>query len=601
MLDIRVNGVNIFNPIDGKIDEIIEYFVKFYGEEHRKRITDRINDTTFIFTSRKINEYSSTTESVKNYYEDKIKYINHLLFSSIQNYKPKYEPNFKSIEDVFEVKKALDYDVFDYKTYDKITDMVEMFGLEDSRFPLEDYAHTTIDSWLNNDFNRNNINNCLNKIIDNYEKKYKKIILDNQAEKDLALKKLQKYDDLMQIVERKLEAKLYDIAKDYLLKNIPILQFADKKVMQNCVDTLITLAQYGKEHFVNNNDFARYEVVMITNFFKAVGFDLGDEISAYQNNEKALEFVFNQDLYNTILEEYKSNAILSCKANPYLQDALNTISTLNIKGGNIYHASLLFNFMYNNACAGATMINYVEKNTNKFKHICIFPDAVKISDIYLIHELNHVIESDLLYYDDKKHISKTGFEVLETEYINEDFSLDEISASTNEIKRVRRNTEIINEVINDYFAIQVAQNMKNDQKILTFGKTSKSAYSVCHGAFKNFIESNKDKLIEMRFSKEQNIFEKFVGKENLDKLSRICEILVEYEQNYSDYMWDVKCEISGNTNIPIKDVFTRYKEYINKDDIIWSRETKQILNLFEKLDYILENIDNKQNCKYITK
>ena len=49
MVECIVDGINIFNPIDGKIDRIIEEFVKFYGEKHRERIRKRILNTTFCF------------------------------------------------------------------------------------------------------------------------------------------------------------------------------------------------------------------------------------------------------------------------------------------------------------------------------------------------------------------------------------------------------------------------------------------------------------------------------------------------------------------------------------------------------------------------
>ena len=144
---------------------------------------------------------------------------------------------------MYEVKKALDYDVFDYKTYDKITDMVETFNLEDPLYPLEDYAHTTIDAWLDNTYNRDRVYACLNKIIDKYEMHYKNLIFDLQDEKTAALKKLKSYDNLIEKVEEKLDARLYNIAEKYLLKRTPSLRLADKNTFQDCVNTLITLSK----------------------------------------------------------------------------------------------------------------------------------------------------------------------------------------------------------------------------------------------------------------------------------------------------------------------------------------------------------------------
>lgn len=598
MLDVRVNGVNIFNPLEGKIDEIIEYFVKFYGEQYRERITDRIKNTTFIFTSRKISPYHTATNSVTTYYQDKLNYINHLLFSSIENYTPKFESKFKTPKDAYAVRYALDNNVFDYTVYDKITDMIETFNLEDPSYPLEDYAHTTIDAWLNNCINRDRIDLCLNKIIDNYEMYYKHLILDFQEEQKSAIKKLKAYDNLIEKVEEKLDARLYNIAEKYLLKRTPSLRLADKNTFQDCVNTLITLAQTGKEYFVENNDFANYEIKIMTRFFKAIGFDLGDDIFIYQNNEQVLDYVFNKDLYDNILNAYQTNAIMACKANPYFNDVLKTIESLNVKGGNIYLGSLALNFVFNNACTGAAMWHYVDNVTNDLKFVCIFPDAARISDNYIIHELNHVIESSLLNCDDEKLLFKTGFEVFETKFLNQDFSLDDLNASPTEEQRARRSTEIVSEIINDYFAVQITQSLKNDKIVYCLGKPGRSAYSACHGLFKNFIEKYKNKLIEFRFSKDPNGFENFVGKENLDKMSRICEMLVVLEQNYDNFMWGVKSEISRKTNIPINHVLECYKQFIYSEKT-WSPETQKVINAFKEIDLILDNIEKTNNKKTI--
>ena len=48
MLECIVEGTNIFNPIEGKLDKVIEYFVKFYGEKYRQRIEERLKSTTFF-------------------------------------------------------------------------------------------------------------------------------------------------------------------------------------------------------------------------------------------------------------------------------------------------------------------------------------------------------------------------------------------------------------------------------------------------------------------------------------------------------------------------------------------------------------------------
>ena len=44
-----LNGINLNNPFENKLDKIIEYFVEFYGEKYRQRITDRLRNAIFVF------------------------------------------------------------------------------------------------------------------------------------------------------------------------------------------------------------------------------------------------------------------------------------------------------------------------------------------------------------------------------------------------------------------------------------------------------------------------------------------------------------------------------------------------------------------------
>ena len=55
----------IFNPLKAREQDFIDVFVEFYGEEHRKRITDSILSTKFFFVS------SDPYNEVMEYIEDK--------------------------------------------------------------------------------------------------------------------------------------------------------------------------------------------------------------------------------------------------------------------------------------------------------------------------------------------------------------------------------------------------------------------------------------------------------------------------------------------------------------------------------------------------
>ena len=52
MLKHGLEGVNLNNPIEDKLPQIIEYFVKFYGEKYRERIKERLNDAVILFIDK---------------------------------------------------------------------------------------------------------------------------------------------------------------------------------------------------------------------------------------------------------------------------------------------------------------------------------------------------------------------------------------------------------------------------------------------------------------------------------------------------------------------------------------------------------------------
>ena len=57
-----LEGIDLYNPIKGKLTQIIDYFVEFYGEEYRKKITERLYNTDYIFADRVTTESRNPLE-----------------------------------------------------------------------------------------------------------------------------------------------------------------------------------------------------------------------------------------------------------------------------------------------------------------------------------------------------------------------------------------------------------------------------------------------------------------------------------------------------------------------------------------------------------
>ena len=62
---------NVLNPLEGKIDTLIDVFVKYYGEDKRDIITQKINNTTFVFAPKLSGEVR-LEDRLNNFFDDLI-------------------------------------------------------------------------------------------------------------------------------------------------------------------------------------------------------------------------------------------------------------------------------------------------------------------------------------------------------------------------------------------------------------------------------------------------------------------------------------------------------------------------------------------------
>ena len=58
MAIINVLGTNILDPIDNKMQDIIDTFVEYYGEKYRDRFTQKLNDAFYIFAAQTHSDFS---------------------------------------------------------------------------------------------------------------------------------------------------------------------------------------------------------------------------------------------------------------------------------------------------------------------------------------------------------------------------------------------------------------------------------------------------------------------------------------------------------------------------------------------------------------
>ena len=514
MIDCIVDGVNIFNPIEGVLDKIIEYFVKFYGEKHRERINDRVLRTTFLFLGE-IDKGSktSTLADLKNYYSKKVKEICNEYYKEIsaQNYALTEKFNIKNIENILSTLNLLKL-----KVYDKLTD--EQI---DNLFMFLDIIGVI--KYVENE---KSVNTLLNIFKDN--RQYKLLY--------------EKCYECYQIWNSKYSTEYYKTLDEFI-KNHKILSNLEgnaKKTnnfYKNDIDNLFIELIYNatgisKENIKNDKNFDFYTEVIIdiiekqdyfiTNYdkknrkklFNYLGIDHGDDYNAYINDPKLANIL----QLNLITKKYKQFNNLRLKEmayNPgYLEDAY---SILKDQGINIFNDNLgesIFRAIIdkNNCLAWVTFLNYI--GLPEVENVCVCKNYFKLDTLTLIHEINHVLEQDFLYRNGEFFGYKSGF-----------------ICSDKDFKKMN-DVEIFNEVVNEYMAYRVFELFKKDNFYIGYNKESESEYSKMFLVLGEFLEENIELLKECRMSSNPYLFAQIIGLNNFEMLNQAmknCYTLNSYE------------------------------------------------------------------------
>ncbi|MBO7219010.1 MAG: hypothetical protein J6V40_03445, partial [Clostridia bacterium] len=123
-----VSPNEIFNPIEGKLEDLITLFTEYFGSKHKLKITNNLHNTEFFFLDK------NPVETIKSLYNDHIgimltNYRNDIGLPHLKNYTVEdYKQLLISIvvgdigSDAFikicELASALNLDVFDDDSFD---------------------------------------------------------------------------------------------------------------------------------------------------------------------------------------------------------------------------------------------------------------------------------------------------------------------------------------------------------------------------------------------------------------------------------------------------------------------------------------------------
>lgn len=507
MLNCVIDGVNIFYPLQNKLDGLIEYFVKFYGEEYREKINRRLKNAIYFFLGEEDAILGhSTKDDVSDYYTKKLKNLKRQFYMDLGwNGKPLFNVDVdlqKTYNFIIDFKnKNITQRKYSIKTLYNVFLFSNVFGLiKDVEIKSKVDKLSCVFKILNNDASYNILKEGLQKAYlkwkFEYEKPYFKI-LSEKNEKNSLFEKLEKKSlEISAGYEKEIEDLFINYFSKITGENVENLK--NNNEIYGYVDTFIDIIEKRTEFLTEYDRENRIK------FFKFLGYDCGEIYENYLFNDSLRNIIYNKKLINSYWD-LKDNYILDkCYFSPYLEDAFKDLLDKNIDPVESNVVIDFFEYVGVNDGNLAWTIPIIKKDFKEPFCICTCKQYLILDTQTLIHEQIHMVETDIFFKDSKYVGYKIGFE----------------NFNGKGVKRIKECT-ILNEVITDYFACKIYEQCKKDSFEVGYAPYQSSAYSRCFGLLKNFIEENLELIKKCKMSTEPNSFQKAIGKENFKRLADV--------------------------------------------------------------------------------
>ena len=142
-------------------------------------------------------------------------------------------------------------------------------------------------------------------------------------------------------------------------------------------------------------------------------------------------------------------------------------------------------------------------------------------DSYIVHELNHVLEVDLLSFDGENYQMSSGWEIFTDSILD----LPDIKKSYLKEIEPKRKYELFNEIINELISQEITEILFESNNYI-FNTKENAEYQGTnyeHTRFlvEKFYHVYKKEIIESRHNGNINIIYDTVGKDNFDSLNEL--------------------------------------------------------------------------------
>lgn len=566
MENVTFGGVNIFDPLHSRMGEIIEQFVLYYGENYRQKIERALGDnTTFIFVPQSGADFymAELDFSMQNYIHDTTcAYYNHF-------------------------KTDLNVNLFDM--FGMPFDYGSIVSAEQkwlSGKPLNGNDKKIIESFIEGAGGESSTKAGVVNLINKFKEQYKLNVLPHLEQLELERKNVLSimtknynaietekdnyYNDLMDLIENYFYFVVAHSGTNFSNNDIKRLMPIYKE--------LITIGKLPK--FVTSKQAVDYIKLL-----NSLNINYGDCYLDYYKNKEAFEHIlFKPALMHQIkvLDKELENNLK--EKNIFFTNAVKIIESLNMKYPQHKKDAIdnLYNFIYFDDCAGF-VLSYIEGGTNEYKLVCICGDYITLGTDTLIHEMNHIVDMNLLFENDMYICEKSGLDIVPignySDYLGEisDKFCDEDG---------NRHYMYLSEALNEFFALEITNQLTENGQELCIGQKRGSAYRFLFPILGKFMEDNKELLKKAKMENSIEAVYKIIPKTDLNTLAKISTKVITSK----GFIGKVAEEIKTKANVDIYNYDKTFELLVTKDGDNWSSDAKKFFSYLETVNTIGQKI-----------
>lgn len=569
-----LEGINLYNPLEGKLPQVIDYFVEFYGEENREKITQRLSDADYIFADRVLTEdrnyleqyfYKLKRDKLLSFQEDVRKGLHVLVNFHPDNIKDCFDHLEKWKEGIKEKDILPVFEFFQHILTDIRTPRDLEFALSIPPVSTKIYK-------------------VLNNLYEIYEKGGYKEAFDFYEREENHLAKLD--DEEYVAISTKFQTR-FKRQSECLILDAFIRKLKINPTMEN-VGKLLEISPYIVDYIEIEKIEPKFEKALLeklTNELRPIS--ALSSIKVAGNSEKNEDF-FQKAVKDTMdslesdivkIRDSEFFGILSARAG--LFDKLEHIYEDYLLGEDCIASIQEFMLSKELAKGGFNACVVSRDNPTETKNVCVNNSYLALDDESIIHEMNHVLSS-YAKFENGIFYQKTGIRNQAIELFDDDARI---------LYETFHKYTAIDEIINEYLAQQVVKNLRRDDFKIGYRDSAEVLYRSGFPLLEDFINENMQEIKDCYLSDDFSLIYKYFDKNGFDQLAKAADDLLKICRSYKTYS-----KILDDIEYQIGTGFDMF-EVAKIGGIQWQEETKEYLDCYVRAEKAIELIRNAKETK----